>query len=244
MGMKRISRRLWGTADLDVRQKWTALWRHLRHVTGNAAVLDAGCGDGAWSLELAGRRPHWTVTGIDRDHCRIAKADATRRRLGFTNVSFAVADFQTFRCATNFDVVLSVASAHYLAEAGLGAELFHNFATWLNPGGRLILFGPRTHDEAPYWSRCAPPTRHTVFGSRQLAELTENAGLNLDLLKPVTGRAGALAKQISAFSGRHGFLRLGCYPIEIALDVCDCLTAPDDKGSCSWVVIATKPLLG
>ena len=80
---------VWGHGDIDMRQKWWALWPHLSKLpTTGLDILDAGCGAGRWVLELAARRPQWQVQGIDRDRGTINAAERARQRLGVENVSF------------------------------------------------------------------------------------------------------------------------------------------------------------
>src|SRR5438876_904160 len=88
-GLRRWLVRLWGLPDIHVRQKWSAVWPHLASLpTGPLCLLDAGCGDGAWAIELAARRPQWSITGVDRARACIEAADVLRRRLALRNVDF------------------------------------------------------------------------------------------------------------------------------------------------------------
>ena len=133
-GPRRWIIRLWGVPDINTRQKWHAAWPHLARLPKHGiCLLDAGCGEGTWSLELAARRPEWAVVGVDRELAPTERAERARRSLGLSNLTFARADFLEFRPARPFDAVLSIASAHYLVADGRGAQLFRACSGWLRP---------------------------------------------------------------------------------------------------------------
>lgn len=165
--------RLWGQPSIHTRQRWIAVWPCLAQLpAGPLDVLDAGCGVGAWSLELALRRRAWSITGVDRSEPSLEAAETARRQLAVENVVFVRSDFLDFRPPKQFDVVLSVASAHHLLQEGRGEELFQRFGSWLRPGGLLLLFAPRCRREVP-WLRLLPPpvraTRRRLGGAAALA---------------------------------------------------------------------------
>lgn len=239
--------RLWGAADIHTRQKWSALWPHLSRLPANDVhLLDAGCGDGRWSLELAERRPGWEVTGIDITPADIVRARATANALDSRNTSFMTADFLAYEPAERFDVVLAVASTHYLVEAGQGGELFARFSEWLRPGGMLLLFGPRAAGDVPRLAHLPPPFRlRNVFSRGALDTLCREHGLDVHLLTPVIGALGTYAKQVSLGAGGSRTLSLMTYPLQVALTSCDRVGSGDDAEvpSSAWVLIAHKRAL-
>lgn len=106
--------RFWGVPDINTRQKWSALWPYLRAMPDSLRLLDAGCGNGSWALELAVRKPAWQVTGLDKNPEAVRLATLAKEGLGLANVSFVCDDFLRYQPDGAYDVVLSVASAHYL----------------------------------------------------------------------------------------------------------------------------------
>jgi methylase of polypeptide subunit release factors len=87
---RRRVQEVWGIPDIHTRQKWMAVWPHLRRLPKTGLrFLDAGCGTGVWAMEIAARRPNWTVEGIDHDPAAIDQAETARARLGLANVKFA-----------------------------------------------------------------------------------------------------------------------------------------------------------
>jgi len=236
--------RLWGAADIHTRQKWAALWPHLSRLPhAGVRLLDAGCGDGRWSLELAERRPAWRITGIDITPADVAAAERARLALGTTNASFACADFLEYAPAERFDVVLAVASAHYLVEAGRGAELFRRFGDWLRPGGQLLLFGPRRGDEVPRLAHLPPPFRlRDVFSRAALDALCRESELDVELLMPSIGPLGTYAKQVSCGAGGSRAMSLVTYPLQLCLTSLDRVgrAADADGLSSAWVLVARR----
>jgi len=233
--------RLWGIPDINVRQKWSVVWPELEALEEEGVrLLDAGCGMGLWSLEIAARRPEWHVVGLDKNAGAVAEAERLRQALGLSNVQFVVEDFLSFKAREKFDVVLSVASAHYLAARGRGEAVFAAFCSWLGPGGRVILLGPRAKGEVPFVGFLPRPAsaNRDVFTREQLLGLAEETGLRILKLRPAVFWPGTLAKQLSAVDGA---LRYGFYPLEILLSVVDRLWPPALAGKSSfWLLVAQK----
>ncbi len=103
---------------------------------GNA--LDAGCGWGADALWLAARG--WTVTAVDvspaavdqaRQHAEAADPHAAAR------VTFLPADLTTWQPDQRYDLVTS----HYVHVPGPQEALFARLASWVAPGGTLLVVG-------------------------------------------------------------------------------------------------------
>lgn len=224
--------RFWGLPDIHARQKWMAMWPEMRGLPSSGVrLLDAGCGTGRWALELAARRPGWSVTGLDREAASIREAEKLRKRLGAGNASFVEADFMNYEPELGYDVVLSVASAHYLVAAGAGEELFRKFGSWLNPGGRLLLLVPRRRQEASFVPWLPRPEWQDALSFDDLARLCRSGRLTVEVLRPSIGRAGAVAKQLDwALKGplRSVAQALGLYAFEVGLTHLD---AAQDHGS-------------
>jgi SAM-dependent methyltransferase len=242
-GPRRLLQRWLGVFDVDARQKWKTVWPRLAALPPERLrLLDAGCGSGGWSLELATRRRGWTIVGIDRDGPAIATAEARRRALGLSNVSFLEADFLSFRPAERFDAILSVASAHYLVQAGRGRALFDAFASWLEPGGALVLFGPRRRDEIPMTPGLPAVHGREIFGRGDLDTLCRESGLAPEAILPAVGRVGTLAKQVGRIGQGSRWLGRATYPVQRLLDAFERgkpLSA--DRRSFAWLVVARKP---
>jgi SAM-dependent methyltransferase len=113
----------------------TDLWA-TRGVVCGARILDAGCGTGRYSLELA--RRGYVVTGLDASPPMI---EAARRRANRTSlpVSFVVGDILTLPYEPSYDGILCRGVLNDLLEDHGRQEVFCNFARVLRPAGVLIL---------------------------------------------------------------------------------------------------------
>jgi SAM-dependent methyltransferase len=237
-----LVRVLRGSPDVGARQRWQALWPVLESLPATPlALLDAGCGAGAWTLEIAARRPGWRLVGIDRVPERTARADAAARRLRLSNVSFACTDFERFHPQRPFDVVLSVCAAHYLAADGRGAEVFGQFRDWLRPGGWLVALLPRHREGTPFVRWLPRPDGHVVFRPGELHALCTGAGLAIEQLRPAVGRPGALARQIGWSRESHPRLLGALYPIERSLAWLDAIRPPGgNEPAVFWILVARR----
>jgi SAM-dependent methyltransferase len=242
---RRLVQRVWGMSDIDARQKWSAVWPAIAALPRTSLrVLDAGCGDGTWTLEIARRRPSWRLIGIDRDTVGIARARDMAEGLSLQNARFVTTDFLDYQPEAPFDAVLSVASAHYLVDEGLGEPLFAKFASWLAPGGHLILYGPRRREEVPMFDRLpAPFELREVFAPADLSRFCAGAGLEIETLTAAVHRMGTLAKQIRRLAGSSAPARALAYPIELALVGLDGLGGGIGSNSPSAITTPSSALL-
>jgi ubiquinone biosynthesis O-methyltransferase len=102
--------------------------------TGNARILDVGCGDGVLSIRLAQRGAH--VTGLDADQGMI---DAARDRASKAHaaITFVQGNAGSLPFADGtFDVVVAVTVLCFVPD---GQSAVREMARVLRPGGRLIL---------------------------------------------------------------------------------------------------------
>ncbi len=238
---RRWLQRWLGSPSIHVRQKWSALWPHLAVLPESGlAVLDAGCGRGDWTLELAARRPGWRLVGLDRDEAQRGAGETAASRLGLANVEWVTRDFFAFDPDAPFDVVLSVASAHYAARDGMGDALFRRFRGWTRPGGRLLLLVPRTESEVPFVRSLARRDWHPVFSAAELAALCRQTGYEVENLRAVVGPVGTAAKQLDwTLADRAGALHA---PMQLAPLLVAMLEASPRSGdfarSAYWVLVA------
>jgi SAM-dependent methyltransferase len=107
-----------------------------RGVDACARVLDAGCGIGGHSIELA--RRGYRVTGLDLSPKLIAEAQ-TRINDESLAVSFAVSDILSLEATHAFDAVLCRGVLNDLLDKTSRREVFFSFARALRAGGVLIL---------------------------------------------------------------------------------------------------------
>jgi trans-aconitate 2-methyltransferase len=98
---------------------------------GDEVVLDAGCGSGRVTAELAKRVPRGRVIAVDGSEAMIEKA---RERLG-ENVTYIVTDLSELEVAEPVDLIFSTATLHWILDHD---QLFAQLRGAIRPGGRLV----------------------------------------------------------------------------------------------------------
>jgi len=112
-------------------QVWAAEQLERLELTGSEVVLDAGCGSGKITCQLADRVPHGTVYGVDAAPSMVRHA---QEALGDRAVVMGQ-DLTELALPEPADVVFSNATFHWIPDhEALFAALHRN----LKPGGRLV----------------------------------------------------------------------------------------------------------
>jgi len=102
-------------------------------------VLDAGCGSGVFTFELAKRHPEAKILGVDSDPRLIARANEIAARAGLGNCQFEEGDVTKLGFDDAFDLVLSVDNLEHVPDdVGAMQTLLHA----LRPGGQLVVHVP------------------------------------------------------------------------------------------------------
>ncbi|HKA67277.1 MAG TPA: methyltransferase domain-containing protein [Solirubrobacterales bacterium] len=98
---------------------------------GDEVALDAGCGSGRVTAELAKRLPDGRLIAVDGSEAMVAKA---RERLG-DGVTCLVADLSQLELDEPVDLVFSTATLHWILDHD---RLFERLRAALRPTGRLV----------------------------------------------------------------------------------------------------------
>jgi SAM-dependent methyltransferase len=99
-------------------------------------ALDAGCGAGAEALWLASHG--WDVTGADLSAEALARAAERAAEAGLSaQVHWVEADLSTWEPEGAFELVMT----HYAHPAMPQLELYDRIASWVAPGGTLLIVG-------------------------------------------------------------------------------------------------------
>ncbi|MDH3359695.1 MAG: methyltransferase domain-containing protein [Desulfobulbaceae bacterium] len=102
-------------------------------------VLDAGCGRGVFSYQLARKFPESRVYGVDLDAEQLAVNRKIAEKAGLANLFFREMDVAKLEFKDEFDLVLSVDNLEHVEDDD--AALRH-LAGALKKGGRLVLHVP------------------------------------------------------------------------------------------------------
>lgn len=140
-------------------------------------VVDAGCGTGELTVELARRWPGATVEGFDSSPAMIAKA----RELGGAP-RFAVADLTMWRPEHGVDVLVSNAVLHWVPSH---RDVLENWVEALNPGGWLAFQVPGNFDAPSHRAireLCGSPEWSDRLGDLYRDSPVGDPGDYLDLL--------------------------------------------------------------
>lgn len=119
----------------DPMARWGANVLDRLHLRGDERILDAGCGSGRVTEQLAERLPAGHVVALDASAAMIAEARRRLARFG-DRVSYLVADLgQPIPLTEPVDGILSTATFHWVPDH---EALFRNLAAVLRPGGQLV----------------------------------------------------------------------------------------------------------
>jgi 2-polyprenyl-3-methyl-5-hydroxy-6-metoxy-1,4-benzoquinol methylase len=110
----------------------------VQHLPPEASILDIGCGFGLFSCYFASSDPASRVQGIDVNERRIKTAQGAAERLNLENVSFRVADAETYQFEDQFDAITVLDLLHHV-ERGSADRLVAAGFEHLKAGGVLIL---------------------------------------------------------------------------------------------------------
>ena len=174
--------------------------RHVLPVTKGSypAILDAGCGSGVFSFELAKRHPEARVVGIDSDPDLVTRAGQIASRARLANCSFQKGDVTDLGFEDAFDLVVSVDNLEHV-EDDVGA--MRTLLRALRPGGRLvvhvpgyerrwILFGRRVNFDVPGHVRPG-------YKADQLVSKLEGAGFDVTTCRSTYGAVETFTNNIS-----------------------------------------------
>lgn len=147
-------------------------------------ILDVGCGDGLFAVDLAKRGA--SVTGVDASAAMIGAATA-RASAEKVNIDFEVARAEQLPFADDqFDTLTAITILCFVADA---APVFREIARVLKPSGRLVI------GELGKWStwaagrrmrawRGSPLWRRGRFRTaNELRKLAEAAGLGVETVR-------------------------------------------------------------
>lgn len=95
---------------------------------GDENILDLGCGDGALTVQLAALVPQGFVIGIDASHGMIKAAQNHQ----ISNLEFKIMDINEINFKSEFDLVFSNATLHWVKDHG---KLLNNVYNSLRNNG-------------------------------------------------------------------------------------------------------------
>jgi 2-polyprenyl-3-methyl-5-hydroxy-6-metoxy-1,4-benzoquinol methylase len=114
--------------------------RILPLITNNyKRILDAGCGLGIFTFEVARRFPESLVTGIDIDKKLVESNTQIAKKADLKNCFFEFQDITQLHDLEKFDLILSVDNLEHIQDDD---SVLRNFHTALKNGGTAIVHVP------------------------------------------------------------------------------------------------------
>lgn len=170
-------------------------------------ILNLGLGYGTWDERLA-LEPDCTVVGLDYSE-RLVDEFSMR----YPSISYVRSDVFDYQPEAPFD---SVAASHFLEHMAEPVQLLRRLASWIVPGGRILLVVPNAHSAHRLLGKhmgllrevtdLNPGDRmlghHRVYTKELLRAHVAEAGLTLEHLAGVTFKAlsnGQLAQLPRAY---------------------------------------------
>ncbi len=161
-------------------------------------ILDAGCGPGVFTMELAKLHPQAEVVGIDIDESAVQRATIIAERAGITNCRFEVADVTSLEFKGEFDLVLSVDNLEHIED---DVRAMRNLLRALKPGGKLVVHVPGYYRRWLMFRRRVnfhvPGHVRPGYTADQLAEKLERAGFEVQHSRYTYGMLETFTNNIS-----------------------------------------------
>lgn len=124
-------------ASLDSsEERMLALTAQRAQIEDGQAILDLGCGWGAFSLYAAERFPRSSVVGVSNSNSQRQFILARAKARGLTNLQILTGDINDFNTGLRFDRVVSVEMMEHVRNY---RKLLAKVATWMKPDAKMFV---------------------------------------------------------------------------------------------------------
>jgi len=100
------------------------------------AILDLGCGWGAFSLYAAERFPNSSIVGLSNSNSQREYIEQQARQRGLANLRIVTADINHFQADCKFDRIVSVEMMEHVRNY---QRLLQKVSSWMNPDALLFV---------------------------------------------------------------------------------------------------------
>jgi SAM-dependent methyltransferase len=184
-------------------------------------ILDAGCGQGAYSLWLASRYPTSHIVALDLDPTAIDIAKSEQRAKQVDNVTFAVGDLANLSAECQYDLVCSIDVMEHIPNDTI---VFRNIYRALAQGGEALIHVP-LQEPRRFWGRFRDYTHDPSVGhiregykEQELLSKLEQQGFRICKKRYTFGWAGELAWELyKLFERSSKLFRLLIHPAVMIL---------------------------
>lgn len=165
--------------------------RHiLPKLMGNySKILDAGCGMGVFSFEMAKKMKTASIRSIDLNEKQIEANRQIAEKCGFNNLSFEIGDATNITGTNEYDMILSCDVIEHVED---DLSVCKGIFNALKPGGKLVMHIPAMYRRWLFFGRRLNFTHekghvrpgYTPEGIRQLLQ---TAGFKVDTVRYTYG---------------------------------------------------------
>lgn len=206
--------------------------RLLQDIGEPAAILDAGCGDGAYSFYLARRFPGAVVHAIDNSQERIEACRKIQSRLRVCTIEFIHKSLTDLQAQGTYDLIVCIDVLEHIPEDELALRRLHDA---LQDQGNMILHVPQRRQLNHFVVR--PLNEGYVhdhvrdeYTEQEIEEKIKRTGFCIVQKRYTFGWPGSLARELYyLLSQRDGLLkpivRAVTFPFLLLLAKLDTLTA-------------------
>lgn len=192
--------RLYGAPSMGDKIRAAYVFRVLRPLLnlqgGTPTILDAGCGDGFYSLYLARTAPYLSVHAVDIDRDRVQRAQQIGLRLGLKNLHFTTKSLLDLADENKYDLIVCVDVLEHIEQ---DSEVLSRLAVALKPGAKLVIHVPQSDQ------------RHLLEPGRDWRRYGHvREGYSLDNLKILLQEVG-----LEALDNRHSFGAFGALSADL-----------------------------
>jgi SAM-dependent methyltransferase len=166
-------------------------------------ILDAGCGRGTFSVELAKAHPEAEIVGVDLDEEILSKGEYIAEKAGIGNLRFQAADVTALPFEGEFDLVVSVDNLEHVEDDVAAMRCLRRA---LREDGRLVVHVPGYYRRWPVFKKSVnfdvPGHMRPGYLIEELEEKLAQAGFAVESVRPTYGFLENLSNNISyAISG-------------------------------------------
>lgn len=187
----------------------------------NCSILDAGCGRGIISFDLARRFPYSKIISIDQDAGLIEKARSIKVKLKMRNIDFEAKSIFELNQSQQFDLIICTDVLEHIND-DFGA--IENLSSSLSSGGILIMHVPQKFQKHPFkemeWTGHHMREGYTY---QELTNLLESVDLRILEVHHTFGIFGALADEMEYTLWRVKPVWLAAYPLLLLFAYIDVL---------------------
>lgn len=147
-----------------------------------SSLADVGCGPATTLFELAQRSPDIDLFGYDSSRTILEKDHRRAARLKLDNLHFGFAELPRLAIGRKFDVVICLATLHYVEDPGRAIRSLHSI---VEPGGHLIFNYPNNVQRA---ATASEAEKDPVVSKRFALVLAGRNLLTRDVIAGTLGR--------------------------------------------------------